>query len=546
MDGSTFGVTNNAADTKVVEENGDGVPHWRLAAIGISAAYLLFEVAFSARLLDAVGAPGRVDILAVEIWGRVLSGLALAIMVWSGWLLPRAARRGHGWPRTVSLMLVSGTAIVAAVYAAQDALIKGLVRGSTGEERRAAIWMTTVSAAVVDGRVNLSGIDLGSGVLATPEGKSLLAFLPFSAGRTRDLEAKAEPVVRAVLERRLDDAIGAPEDAWRMAWVPSRDAVIRGYNRYAEGQAEYQRALSSIPQRQVQAVRDYEQRVAEAGHHVGAIPPIGYRRVRTMVQRQGIPVSSDWNPNDLVAFREAVARKVREQAEATWRRRMADQGLSLPPNLSQSAFLAHAQIQERWRRELRVSGNIQLQIGWTYEQWKLAVWDTERGRQLDALVRQVIGNPESYADGGVFEEHGRKAIEALIVPPIALVFSLVGAASHAAKLTAALVGLLVMAVPRIPSAAPAIAAAIMSGSLVAYPTTSTNAVVQSEFYKAMEREARDGWGEAPAIAMRWVILAQPMLYPIGDGIRRHMLLGVTFGVPDTVLGNGDVESMRAM
>ena len=55
-------------------------PPYLIALVGITLAYLLLECAFNARLLDVAG--GQADshaIEKVEFWGRIISGLAVAL-----------------------------------------------------------------------------------------------------------------------------------------------------------------------------------------------------------------------------------------------------------------------------------------------------------------------------------------------------------------------------------------------------------------------------------------------------------------------------------
>lgn len=506
------------------------LPGWRQASLALSLAYLLFEVGFSARLLDAVGAPGRVDVGSIEIWGRILSGLALSILVWSAFILPRAARRWDRWKETLWRMALVGLVIVGAVYLLQEALVRQIVSNSSGQERRSAIWLTTVSAAIGDGRVGLDGIEVGGGLLSSPEGKSMLAFLPFAAGRAANVEARAEPVVRAIVENRLHDAMGTPRRAWDEVWVPARTAAVNSWNPYAEADAAHSNAIASIPRRQSEAMRDYEASLARSNLRIGNIPVWVHGRVRSDVQGKGNPVRHDWNPNDRAGFNAAVAQRVRQDADKAWRDGMAARGgSSLPRGLSQAAFFSRPEIQEKWREQIGLTTAPVLDPRMTYADWLRNVWEVERRARLDAAVAAVMGNPEDYADGGRFEAEGRRAVEAVVVPPIALVFSLLGAASHISKIVAAIVAL---TLPRFaPWGSLAAFAATFLG-VVAVPTSSSNAVAESAFYAGMEREARMGWGDAPTTLMRWVVLAQPMAYPVGDAVRRTALLGLKFGVSD--------------
>ncbi|MFN7757542.1 MAG: hypothetical protein ACK5RP_08790 [Betaproteobacteria bacterium] len=52
-----------------------------MALIGLTIVYLIVELAFNARLLDVVGGtPSLHEIERIEVWGRLLSGAAVALV----------------------------------------------------------------------------------------------------------------------------------------------------------------------------------------------------------------------------------------------------------------------------------------------------------------------------------------------------------------------------------------------------------------------------------------------------------------------------------
>lgn len=512
-----------------------GLPRMKAVALTLSCLYLLFEVAFSARLLDAVGVPGRVDVGSVELWGRVLSGLAVTIMFWSLWLLPHGQRKGWKWGAAALWMGLSGLGIIGFVYGAQEAYVRWLMNGSTGEQRRAALWLNTVSAAVVDGRVRLVGVDATPELLSSPEGKAMLAFLPFAAGRMQNLAERAEPAVRAIIRQRVDEAMGSRDRAWREVWDPSRVKVVENWNTYARAVADHANEITAIPRRQADARADLDASLRAHGMRIGNVPA-GFNnnihnRVRNEIQQKGISVPWSWNPNDITAFDAAVDRKVRQEADAAWQRGFERRGGAvLPRGLTFQQFIDRADIQEGWRETIGLASSARLDPTYTADQWLARVWEVERRHHIDEGTARVMSGVERYADGGDLDDVGKKAVEAAVVPPIALVFSLVGAATHTAKVISAA---LALAFGLSKAVGIGIGVATAAG-ILAVPIGRTNGVLESEFFDKMESAAVEGWGIAQAAAMRWVMQAQPMAYPIGDGIRRTMLLGMTFGVQNNL------------
>ncbi len=515
--------------------------------LALSVAYLLVELSFSARLLDAVGAPGRVDVTRIEIWGRLLSGVAVALLLWSAVILPSAARAGDTWRKTIPWLAVAAAISVAGMWLLQHLIISHLVGRSTPPERQAAAAIVALNNGLVDGRVRFAGLpddpsELRA-LLGSPEGKAMLAFLPFATGRSDTLVDRARPVVLDIVERQVSEAMGRPEIAFNGPWRESIRALNARYQDYVRAQRSYEATLQAIPAQQEEAWRSYLNSLAPTRVAPPNIPDRMFPQIRQRVRERGIDVAPDWNPNNRGGMDAAVARKVRGQADASWRSGFESRGAPiLPTDLRDSAaFFGDPRIQSEWRSKLGIERAVRLEATWSYAQWRQAVWDPAFASAVEERIRPLQVAAEEFREGGSQAERGREAVEAMVVPPIALFFSLVGALAHLAKIASGLVGL----VPRLPRLAPlGVWLATFLGLAVA-PMGRSNAALEAGLFSAMAQESDAGRGALATGAMRWVMQAQPLIYPVGDTLRRSVLGGITFGVEDGAVSNGGAEPTQA-
>jgi hypothetical protein len=510
-----------------------GIPGWRYVSLFLSLIYLLFEVAFSARLLDAVGLPGQVDVRTIERWGRLLSGLALAIFIWSTWLFPTASRGHFSWRQLMPWLALSGMLSIGMMFGLQEVLVRYLVNRSSGEERQAALALTTLNSALVDGRVKFDGLPLdqetSTRILRSPEGKAMLAFIPLSAGRSEDIARRAEPVVRAIITNKIDGRLGTPADFFNTRWTSALRTLGRKWSEYEEASLKYSRLLASIPRRQNEAWNDYARSLQSRNLQPHTVPRYAYNQVRSEVRSLGASVSADWEPADRVGFNAAVSRTVRAEAEAEWRRVLQDRGaLPLPPSLTIDQFFRRPEVQHEWRLGLGLPDHLTLDRRWNYDQWRTYVWYPMRDRIIDQRIREVINDASEFSDGGNNESLGRRAVESVVVPPIALIVSLLGSAAHIGKV----IGSLTSLIPRVPRITPPIITIASVIGLVLIPSGHTNTALESRLFLSMHQQMNAGWGFFPAHLMRWVMQAQPIAYPIGNKVRLHVLFGIQFGVGD--------------
>lgn len=542
------------------------IPGYIAFMAAVTCLYLVVELAFNARLLDVTGGDAtHEEVLSIERWGRLISGLAVTLAVWGAFLLPRMDRGGWSLPRQAAALAGAAAICMFAVFHGEKSIIDTIVDRSTGEERRSATWLAAFSSAVVDGGARIEGLDLGPRELASPEGKSFVALFPFVAASTPNLEAKATDALRDVVRNRVESRIGTAPQAFNRIFRPSAEAMIASYNEYADGTQRLRRALEGAGNEADRAWDDYVRELRNRGLSPQRVPPARWGEVASNLRRKRIEVPNGWNPADRHTFDRAVLNRVNREARARFESETSGRiGVAIPPGLSLAQFIAVPHVQIRWRDEIEAPAGAALDPGMSPEQYGRAVHEPTVRRLVDEEVRALLLPATAYADNGSQGEKGRRAMEALVVPPFALALSLLGALFHiwkAARYTSRLIWR-----QRLPEAvyvaahdpndwllypaqraaeSPQVAGRAerrlkvreygMLGVVALIATCAflaPNRISSSAVFGYFEARTAETMGTSAALATRWVVQAQPYFYPANEFIRQHLLFGLSFGYAD--------------
>lgn len=507
-----------------------------LVMLVLTLGYLIVELGFNARLLDVVGGLASHDeIESIEVFGRLISGTALALLM-LGFQLQKGARRG--WDAATYAVRVPLVAVtcISAMYFGQRALIDWLVDRSTADDRSRAAVLVPMTHLMTRENFTLTGLNLEAEAFRTPEGKTFLATFPLQALSVPDLSerlTRQAPIMFAIFAEKMR---GGPDEFHR-AFLESQRGLEKQYEtKYLDADRKFNQETSGwkLTQRQAEAWRDYEDSLRRRNRRLRPdnVPRAHWPAVRKDLRAKGIQVSDSWAPSDRAGFNVAVARKVRQEGLATFRRdARTTLGIAhdLDPGLSFEQFLANPGIQLKWKDALQLPANVRLVKDQNAGTLERAVYEPTIEADAERLVRERMANPQEYADGGRFEEVGRDSYRSLIVPPIALLFSLAGAMTHIFKCGA-------FAFKSVRKVNPWLFKAALVGYLalaVAIPLRLTNQVSSQHLFQRLAEQTREGLGgiKGPLVAggIRWTTQFQPIFYPVNEFVRTSILLGMTYG-----------------
>ena len=527
-------------------------PGWLWLVAPVTVAYLLLEFSFSARLLDVIGGtPSDAQVKAIEHWGRLLSGFALALVLWPS-LLSLAVRRGWSMQVKVIALLVVTMLAMVAVFQAESWLDRYLVDRSSAEQRQIAMNVGLLQRGLAERMVVLHQFDVDPEIFGSPEGKAFLGLFPLLAFSQDDIDQRLLPqraaIVRAVIEHR-----GGYASDYYNQFQASLLALKRDYNeRYVAGYNRYVDAINGIAERQDKAWTNYVGRLRQR-HWVDqriAVPQAYWSRVRHDVRRGGIPVALDWVPDDRAGFYRAVDQQVRREADSQFRRgvQAAFPGVGdIAPGTRFEAIASRPGVQKSWAEKL---GYPMPTTAHPYQLPTSLPADTvaalaEYRRQvyepvMALLVAQALApynvQLTELANGQAQAELGRGAYRRMIVPPLALAFSLLGALVHVFKSLIYLVQLTSGVAFRSGSVKFLCIVTLSLLLFVLAPHVVPSNVAAQPLYQTLLNKVRRLGGEGQptfggrllALGMDGAVHVEKLGYGVFESVRTNVLGGVEF------------------
>lgn len=491
----------------------------RQPILWLTLLYLVFELGFSARLLDVSSSNiSMANLRDIERIGRTLSGIALALALLP--LLLRHPRLSRSSKLAGALLLT--TLCIGFMFWFQSWLVNRLTDNLDARDRRNAVFLSFAAVALSNGEMRVARLDLGEAGIGSPSAKAFVAAFPALALTKPDLEQDATSIMRQLLRRRVTEAcepgtpgcIGTAAHFHDMVWLPLYIQAVENYRLYAEGAKAYHATRREIPQRQEEAWRAH--RIKQGG-----------RAIR---------------PGERDAINNAVRTQIEREADAAAQKIMRDSfGADMPLNLVRfEDFFRHPAVQRRVRDALQVSDpQIVFPAVAKEDDVRERIFEPLLAPMIEAQMAPFLAPPEAYDTSGTMAARGREAADRVIVPPIALAFSLLGGLGHLFKLGFLLLTITFPARPGRQAWRSALPRAAIMGTAVAIlvyvPMHMPNNVVQSPAFPVLHRYATERFSMAGADTIEWIIRAQAFAYPCNEAIRRHILLGLNFGYSPSAL-----------
>ncbi len=533
------------------------LPAWQNWLVtGITLTYLICELAFNSRLLDLVGSVSTADeVHNMERYGRTLTAIAAALLALQFSLMGivRLKKKGVWLTAKASTALVLLICLITGTltWHAVEWVIERQVTKSTGEFRQMSLLAQLYQHALIEGQQTLEGIPLDSGggqaqTWNSPSGKAFLATLPVllsSSDRYRKL-------LERDAEQNLRDNISAQEGGVRgyyEAWIKARGEVHKQFVAYYNDDMDIS---ETVRLEQARAWQRYERSLEAKRLKTWNVPRRYYATVRNQVRGQGVPVANDWSPSDRTGFNAAVAKAARQKYLA--QRTVVYQGVTIPKRLDWGVFFRLDVVQKALREKLLLPANTLVReeypLNDKLKQFALELHTPHLNEAVKQQLPELRAAVSSYSAGGVNEKLGEDAARAVIVPPIALIFSLVGALTHLAKLlylvlvplTATLLTRRSWRPVRFLNHHPLAFPVALIAVLVVTFSLINNSITESVAYKNL----KDGLagakititdeplplsGGAVLRVMHAVSIGQSYSYPINQYLREHVLQGFDFG-----------------
>jgi hypothetical protein len=514
--------------------------HLRLMIV-LTPLYLWLELSFGVSLLDKMGSSLPIDETeAVEHWGRLISGLALALVFLKIWL-QQCEKWDRAWPVRVLVAVAIAVLSIALMWQVQDAVIEfHVTRAKSG----IALALTVLAFVLVAGGLLVrtwltrSMANRRRGVPTTLAGLAAL----FVAGAV--LLAYLGPILSALtrqagMEERVATELGLERQRAAKLTVIRRGLQLGHYAHESlpvtaatADSAEGKAVLALFPivsagmdiahfaadqERVVNALmyHDWNRENGDAAYEA-------YRGIEQELREMHAGPYADASRQ----YRETLAAQGREAAEAAWSREI--RGImgtgDVPPGLTLEEFVAHPGA-ERHIRMASACNDCVFRYGMKRDDYtrELHKWTEVQN------VRTTIGNlenPEHFESG----KDGESAARTYWVPIWALLFSMVGAVVHLFKMAFTLTEYVQRRAFQAVGAADAplahrvvghsrrlIALGILALSLFIY--FSDNRITGNPNYVRLHQAMWTSQPVVGAIAAHWTINAQGLVYPFTRKIR---------------------------
>lgn len=559
-----------------------------LFILSLTFVYLLFELAFNARLLDLVGGEAAPDdIERIEFYGRILSGCAVGLFVVgfyykklitikgaSTWIAKTDAAflllvimslclafmfikffRFHPLFNEVPAIVVVIVAVyvvmlvrraesligiviplflaVLCTFISLQKITSSIVQGQSDTQRQLALQTVLLQKGLLHKQITLDSIDMQ--VFTEPEGRAFMATFPLMAMTITHLESKIYAGKVAIVEKAIKDRVGSPQTVFDQQYIPAIKAIQDVWAKYSVGEPVFDVEAETEKQYR-KAWGEYTQGLSKHHWTPRSVPNYAKGRVVADV-RKSVAVPANWEPYDSGTFRKAVKAQVIQKAHEPDGAILMD-GYRIAANLSFDQFVAQPPIQKRLVTTLTLPASSRVQASYkTTDDFIAQYYKPLIKSYLDVELKKYDAPVEKFAPGKELYDMGYQAIRKTLIPTIALMFSLLGAVSHAAKFAMIIITAILerFTKPR------AYYALVVWGVLVAGSGAVLlhldNRVTGSELYANMERQAMGAngvlAGRVPMPVLHVINVGQGYGYPLFEYIRIHVLGGISYGFNNT-------------
>ena len=240
--------------------------------------------------------------------------------------------------------------------------------------------------------------------------------------------------------------------------------------------------------------------------------------------QQGIQVDAEWRFSQHQLMLDRIARQLNDRYLAQYHQDMVEHyAMSLEPRVSLTDFTQIPMMQnyfaqafgESYRETVTLDHNQQ-----TFEQKYIKPIYINK---FNALVNKLEADEEWYATDAPYELSGKSSLRNLIVPPVAIAFSLIFGLMNMINLLISFVFLIFEERLWLRWAG----FVVLSGLVILLPSRHNYEIYDQTAYQELISETEMNYGQW-ARALDWVAKTEPRIYPVGDVLRYHLLNDFSF------------------
>lgn len=233
---------------------------WRCLLLVLATLYLLPEAIFNAQLVSLVGlgTPSAADLEHLEIYGRAVSGVGVALLLAD--FLPKAmvAKVGRGVVSFIALLCLVWPVVF---FGQKYAIEKTLIEPSTAEQRQFATYSAALRDALAINSIKVNDLDYNPEQLHSSENLTFLALfgglLYSDAALSDNLEQDKRKIIASFVQKKAYQDF----DKHYKNYSQLYDELVVKYKAYAQGSKKYNHTLASIGEREQGYWQQVEQEI---------------------------------------------------------------------------------------------------------------------------------------------------------------------------------------------------------------------------------------------------------------------------------------------
>lgn len=249
-------------------------------------------------------------------------------------------------------------------------------------------------------------------------------------------------------------------------------------------------------------------------------------KLREHFKSEGLVLNENWTIADRKGFFDAVARKVKLEADAQWKNEMGKRGLNLPVNLTWDNFQLAPSVQEKIASKMNDQYVSNIRADWNRANFKVNVVDANIAKRTQEYLLMLSGSEQAFVDGQRYAEDGKQALRSVIVPPISMFLSLFLICMTLIKLPTKLIDLfqeqkesssstqpkpVIVFSKKLLKFVPVVLLLSLPVMLVENRYTQVTDSPVNYFLNEVEKSGN----MVMSYALRWTLHAQPILHPVG-------------------------------
>ncbi len=237
-------------------------------------------------------------------------------------------------------------------------------------------------------------------------------------------------------------------------------------------------------------------------------------RARARLKEEGLEMPDDWVLDSQEQFISAYEREGIDTINTQIQKEMQDQFKAiLPFDLDAQTFVAHPELQRVLKDDFGLDqDDPDIRINMTLQDilndYLLPKAREQAQNDKDDLEQKA----QAFGDGNAREADGKTFVRILLIPPIAMLFSLFFSAANLIEVIAGLCKFN----PRISGGLRHGFQIILLCILVFLPVLIPSPITNKASFKYFYNETSETISPAISYASRWMITVQPILYPVGS------------------------------